>query len=497
MAISRLPLVRRFFGSAVSNAAGYSVGGAIQPTLEPLTQDLANETWRLHSTRPLPAGEAAAADVAGLDLPDGAEDEAAFTGINADRFRALRVLAANPPTLDEALQLWRRGELTEDEVAEAQAQSIVLPRWRAPLRKLRDVVPSVTDMVRFAVREVYNPAQRDFLDLDAEFPAAFADDAENIGLTRERAGQYWAAHWELPSYTQGVQMFFRGEITRAQLDALLKAQDYAPTWRGKLLAIAEAIPALQDMIRFAVREVYDPAKRRALQLDEDFPEAFARQAALHGMSEEHAREYWAAHWRLPSPEQGFRMLHRDLIDIPELDALLKADDYAPKYRRHLRDIAYLVPGRIDLRRMYAAGVIDRARVKRGYLDIGYTEHDAELLTQFAVKLAGTGSETDSHIGKAKTQLWGTTHTSYKAGEADEARARENMTALDIDAADQDAILELWNLERATVRKQLTLAQVKTAYRDALMSRDEVTEELLGRGYSLADVTILLGEWDAA
>lgn len=488
---------QRFFGSAASTAAGVAIGAAAQPAIRPRLQSYVNSQWEDNADVPLSAEQAAQAALIGAELEGGPLAESKRTGVNETRFDALKQIAANAPPLTELLDLLRRGVITADEMDEAQRLGLVPAPWRARLRTLRAVLPSVTDMVRFAVREVYNPAQRDFLDLDAEFPDAFGADAENIGLTRERAGQYWAAHWELPSREEGAAMMFRGEISEAEYDALLKALDYAPTWRPKLQAISRAIPALQDMIRFAVREVYNPAQRRALTLDADYPAPFTAQAAKHGLAEEDARDYWAGHWQLPSATQGYTMFWRGEITEAQLEGLLKALDYAPTWRGKLRDIAYHVPGRIDLRRMFAAGVIDEARLLRGYLDLGYNPADARILTRFAVDLAATAGKADSHVGRAETHLWTTQHTSYRDQESDEPQARANLTWLGIAPADQDRIIEAWNREAALIRKTLSVAQLKTAYRDALLSRDEVLDFLLSRGYSLDSADLLVAEWEAA
>ena len=54
-------LWRRLIGSSVSQAAGYAMGGAIQPVLEPFTQSLANKFWKMNPTKTLGAGTAARA----------------------------------------------------------------------------------------------------------------------------------------------------------------------------------------------------------------------------------------------------------------------------------------------------------------------------------------------------------------------------------------------------------------------------------------------------
>jgi hypothetical protein len=516
-----MALWSRFFtytaGSAASRAAGSVVGpvfdvssqnsAARRPyaTLDPgmAAEALARDLDEAHEFTSLDgAGNVVQRSTnapSGVDFPD----DAIRASVGPARFEVLRQLARQVPPLAETLDLWRRGRINEETV-NAVLSKMAVPRGLRPaLKSLRWVLPSVTDMVRFGVREVYNPPLRAALDLDAEFPQAFADDASKIGLDRETAGNYWAAHWELPSFTEGAQMLFRGEITRGQFQDLLKALDYAPTWRPKLEAIARAIPTMSDFIRFAVREVYSPKIRDTFNLDEDYPAVFTEKAALHGMNEEDAKAFWAAHWQLPSTEQGFRMFHRDVIDLPTLRLLLRAKDVMPFWRQRLIDIAYLTPGRIDLRRMYAAGVIDRARVKRGYLDLGYKPADAEILTDFAVKLAeeAPGSARRVYLEKARQQLWTRTHTSYLAGQIDRLAAAQKLVQAGVPTDQNDAVLDLWDHEREVYRKQLTPAQLKRAYVKAIANpatgqpwtRDEVIAELVDRGYSLADANTYLDQ----
>lgn len=491
-ALSRASLVGSIYRSAISTGVGFGIGAALAPALQPYTQSLTNATWSLHPAKPLSAADAAEATIRDLlSVPDG-EIEAKKTGIGATRFGVLRGLAGEPPGPQQLLELWNRDVISSDRVDDGLKQSRMRPEWYAAFKKLARVLPSVSDLVRFAVREVFSPSQRDALDLDAEFPQAFADRAAQLGLTEEDARNYWAAHWELPSYTQGAQMLFRGDLTQAQFDGLLKALDYAPTWRDKLANIARVIPSTTDMIRFAVREVYNPTQRAALDLDSDYPTELTGQLAKHGVSEDDAHDWWAAHWRLPSPEQGYQMLWRGEITDAQLNGLLKAQDYAPTWRPKLKAIAYHVPGRIDLRRMFAAHIIDYPELVTGYEHLGYTHQDAVRLADLAQALtSGTGA---SHVGKAQTQLWTTTHRSFIAGESDDPTATTALTAAGVPAGQVPDVLELWKAERELIRKQLTPAQIKKAYNkgevnhatEQVWTRDEAMAELIQRGYNTTD-----------
>lgn len=483
--------LRRFFGSAVSNAAGYGVGGAILPTLEPLTQDIANEAWSLHTVKPMPANAAAQAVLRGYLEADAGAREASFTGFDAGRFETMRRLNGNVPALETMLDLRRRGVIDDAGLERGIRQDGYLPEWREVLKARINVLPSVTDMIRFAVREVFNPGQRDALDLDAEYPPAFGEAAKRIGIDGPLSRDYWAAHWELPSYTQATEMLFRGEISEAQFNGLLKALDYAPTWRGPLQAIARRIPTITDMIRFAVREVYNPQLRAQLGIDAEYPEAFTAKAAMHGMNEADARDYWAAHWRLPSAQQGYRMLWRGEITQADLDALLKALDYPVKWRQPLSNIARLVPGRIDLKRMLRHEILTRAEVKAGYERLGYTPADAESLTRIA-EAEMTSSETASPwANRARSRLFTVTHNEYVDESIDSTRAKALLAQVGAGPNEAVTILQLWDAERSVNRLELTPAQIKRVYKKDLYTRDVALAELAERGMSADDAAVYL------
>jgi len=144
-------------------------------------------------------------------------------------------------------------------------------------------------------------------------------------------------------------------------------------------------PAPVDFIRFAVRETFKPAVVQEYGYDNDFPNAMIPYAEKAGMSEEWLKHYWRAHWEIPSPRQGYEMLHRGVIDQASLEGLLKIGDYAPGWIQPLIDISYNPITRVDLRRLYADAVIDENRVYTGYLELGYSAENAELITAWVVK----------------------------------------------------------------------------------------------------------------
>jgi len=471
------------FGSAL---LGFAFGGAASRSVRPIFELVEQESWDANPNRTIPANTLAELVATAITDFNGAAGEAQRQGFTANRLRALVELALRTPTLGQAMDARRRGEITPEQYTHALTKAGIESQYHDAMRALLEVLPSVTDMVRFGVREVYDPAQRAALDLDAEFPAAFATDAARLGLSTDSARNFWAAHWELPSYTQLTDMRFRGLLSEGEYRDALRAIDFAPTWRDKLFEVARRIPTIQDMVRFAVREVYDPAARLALDIDAEYPAAFTPEAALHGLTEEHARQYWAAHWRLPSARQGYQMVWRGEMELPELRTLLKALDYPPKWRDRLFNIAFIVPGRIDLKRMFRHGILTRAEVLAGYQRLGYAPADAELMTQIAEAEIVTGAAASTWMGRARTQLWTRAHTEFISRQITEAEAVGALQAAGVPGGEQAEIITMWFHEADLVRTELTPAQVRKAYKKGLYTEAEALAELDERGMSPAD-----------
>ena len=200
---------------------------------------------------------------------------------------------------------------------------------------------------------------------------------------------------------QAERMYKQGRTTLAIVDLInLKRRNIIQEDEYKRLAseagytdnhlrIAEqatiVYPHVEDIIRFAVREVYSKDIVEKFKLNEDFPEAFRIEAEKAGLAPETAQKYWQAHWVLPSVEMGYEMLHRGIISDSELDLLLRTQDVMPFWREKLKKISFAPFTRVDVRRMFKLGVLDFKQVIKAYKDIGYDDFNATKLAEFTAK----------------------------------------------------------------------------------------------------------------
>jgi hypothetical protein len=192
----------------------------------------------------------------------------------------------------------------------------------------------------------------------------------------------------------------RGELQDGELNRGFAQLGIVEPYATMLKKLSFVLPPVQDLITMAVREAFSPEIAERFGQFQDFPEAFASEAKKQGLSEEWAKKYWAAHWSLPSIEQGFEMVHRKAMPPEDLDVLLRALDVMPHWREPLKLIAYQPFTRVDIRRMHAMKILDRDAVVRAHLDLGYDAIKAEQLTEFTLKLnAHTATDDDAELGK--------------------------------------------------------------------------------------------------
>jgi len=135
-----------------------------------------------------------------------------------------------------------------------------------------------------------------------------------------------------------------------------------------------------DMVRFAVREVWSPDVAAKFRLFDEFPPMFAIEVRKSGIGVDTAKQYWAAHWSLPSPGQGFDMYHRGIIDHDELTMLLRTLDVNPFWREKMIKLCDRLIPRRQLRYLLQEDIETADQVEGRYVKLGYSKDDAKVLT---------------------------------------------------------------------------------------------------------------------
>jgi len=287
-----------------------------------------------------------------------------------------------------------------------------------------------------------------------------------------------------------ILALWRGELTREQVYDELAQQGYDKERVDLLIRVQEYVAGPQDLIRFTVRDVFREDIVTEYGYDDGFDEMMLELSPFLtqiGMSEEVMRNYWRAHWDLPSLTSAFTMFHRGLITEEDIRNLLRINDMAPHFIDNLVKIAYNPYTRVDIRRMYSAGVLNRGEVKKAYKDLGYDEEKAENLTKFT-ELSTKPAEKDL----SKTEII----SLYRAGEMQEGQAIKEFQKIGYDGEESKALIELEKVKVEREYKDREKKIISNQYYYNQITRQEAVTQLNSLNVTERERETVLKEVDA-
>lgn len=450
----------------------YGIGTAAGPAIQPFAQLLANEAWTVNAIRPPDAIMLAEGVAQGQVDPQWAAARAAEQGFDQSRFDAMVNVANVGPGAGYAFEMWRRGLIDQAGFARAIKRLGVEDQWLSGLEGLHDTLLSSAELGMLQ--------QQGFIDANR----ANAEGALQ-GVTNERQQLRFEASGLPPGIGEALQMLRRSIIDQPTFAQIVREGHTKTKYTGELLALQDQVLSAATYVRGYLKghitqqqmyaggklTGYKPADLDLWYLTEGRP------ATAHEIHIGYARGA-----KLPGAAN-------------ELDAIataVKQSDIRPEYTEIIQANRFSYPSAFVLRSLAQAGDLGNAAAVQTILEeIGWRPDFAQKVA--AAWVGGATTTSDPHTAKAQTQLWTTTHRSYVGEMIDDATATAALGVAGVSAAAVPAILSLWKEERSLIRKQLTPAQVKKAYRDGIYTETEALDALLARGYDQADAQTLLAE----
>lgn len=332
-------------------------------------------------------------------------------------------------------------------------------------------------------------------------PDEFQDKMTRLGFTMDIINLFIANARAFLDIGDMMRAWFRGEMSEEEIDDILKRMGYTPEDRETLFRIARPIPGPGDLVRMGVREAFRDDVAAMWSYDEDFPPDFGTYMELHGYDPDWAKFYWRAHWALPSLTMGYEMYHRNVISLEELRTLLRISDIPRFWRDKLVEISHTPITRVDVRRMFGMGVLTREQVKRSYLDLGYSETNAEYMAEFTVRYeTATGED---RLGEYKDLTRSVVIRAYQKRMIERPDAVTRLLDLDYESEDVDFLLSLadWEKEVAETPDLLKDYQkdlksiVEKAFSRRLLGRDTALSFLTEVGFSETEADYTLSAID--
>jgi hypothetical protein len=246
-----------------------------------------------------------------------------------------------------------------------------------------------------------------------------------------------------------------------------------------LKEMAYRVPGVQDVIRYVVKEAYNPAIVKEFGQDQEYPAVAEEDARKAGVRPDHLMKEWIAHWNLPGVGQGFDMLHRGIITPAQLTLLLKSLDIMPFWREKLTQMSWSLPGRIEVRMMAQLGLVDKAFIMDILAKDGLAEEYRSIVADMNLV---RGIRSDVQLR-------------YQKGWLDSQGVKDELTKSGLSPQIADRLFQ-WIVanagpERTAAQKDLTKSEIIKGVKQGVLSDMDAIDQLRQLGYDEAEAVYLL------
>ncbi|GAH34325.1 unnamed protein product, partial [marine sediment metagenome] len=135
--------------------------------------------------------------------------------------------------------------------------------------------------------------------------------------------------------------------------------------------LADIIPPLSDMVRFADFGSFDPEIIEMWREFYDAPSWMAEPMALLGVTGEWANKYWFSHWIQPGRYELGELHARELVDDTIVKNAYRTMGYSSYWQERLLELVKRPWTRVDVRRMWDMGTINEEQLRKAYHWLGY------------------------------------------------------------------------------------------------------------------------------
>lgn len=376
---------------------------------------------------------------------------------NGSHFSWYKMLAGanrTRPNNDQIISLNRRGVLTDDQAyAELRGNGVLEQFDRDLLYRATESLPTVSDIVRFMVRDADDSSVADKYGTDSGLDTKYGDQlrawAQGQGITDQVMKYYWRSHWEIPSNTALFEMLHRlrpdRKTSKVPEDATVTIDDVA-----NALVVNDVLPY------WAKRQIeisYKPLTRTDTQ----------RAYFIDAITEEELYDSY-----------------RDLgYNHDNAERLVKFTNQLKAKRKQTTGGTEKAQ---SVLKYYKAWLIGDTEAKQRLMNGGLSEPAALE----ALRIAGQQRKNESQLICLKG-----IKSKYKRFQITDVEAQQELTKLGMAIENIAPVISNWNCERTYKPKELSAAQTCKAYQKNLIDDVEYRRRLSAIGYMEDESGILL------
>lgn len=376
---------------------------------------------------------------------------------NGSHFSWYKMLAGanrTRPNNDQIISLNRRGVLTDDQAyAELRGNGVLEQFDRDLLYRATESLPTVSDIVRFMVRDADDSSVADKYGTDSGLDTKYGDQlrawAQGQGITDQVMKYYWRSHWEIPSNTALFEMLHRlrpdRKTSKVPEDATVTIEDVA-----NALVVNDVLPY------WAKRQIeisYKPLTRTDTQ----------RAYFIDAITEEELYDSY-----------------RDLgYNHDNAERLVKFTNQLKAKRKQTTGGTEKAQ---SVLKYYKAWLIGDTEAKQRLMNGGLSEPAALE----ALRIAGQQRKNESQLICLKG-----IKSKYKRFQITDVEAQQELTKLGMAIENIAPVISNWNCERTYKPKELSAAQTCKAYQKNLIDDVEYRRRLSAIGYMEDESGILL------
>lgn len=486
-------------GAVFAGGIGDLVTNELQPTIGAIIASNPNKK--------LTPEQAAQVVTHGLGWGADLDFEAAMQGINRERFLALQGLATTVLAPEVIVELYRRGELDQAAALRFMTRAGFDGDHAKRLLTLSRQHLTLADAGAMWNRSVITT---DELREIARINGYSAQDADRVA---EIGGEPPAPEILYAAFRRGLinedrlrRGITQGPIRTEWFDVIERMQYHSMTPDSAASAVTQGHMPLARGQQIAQEYGLNPDDFAIIVETSGRPPGveFAGEAFLRGfLTEDQWRKMFLEsaikneyidvlrqmRTRLIPQETARSLLSKGVITNARCMEILKQHGFADD------DAAALIAGS-TVDRSQAQRDLSLSTVRALYVEQVISESDASAMlralgydeTETAWELALAEI---ARIRTYRNAVIGRVRAGYVKGLMDDADASNVLDGLAVPPERRNALLEIWEIERTTVTRDLTPAQIVAAAKKGFLGVDAAVSRLVGQGYGDTDARILL------